>query len=142
MKSFSHIFLLLGLLSVSLSTMAQSRNYKHIAQSGEIKDEKGLTIGTVSKDQIIKDFNGQKIAFIDNQGNLIDAKTNKKMGRMGKDGKNYYNAEGELEFKMKDNGNTCEIFNAAGKKIGDVHSSLKASACALACFQEKHRKHS
>ncbi len=39
-----------------------------------------------------------KLLFVDGEGNLIDAKTNKKMGRMGKDGKSYYNAKGRVRI--------------------------------------------
>lgn len=86
------------------------------------------------------DNKGKKIAFVDNQGNLVDAKTNKKLGRIGKDGKNYYDANGEIEYKVKENGATCDVYNAKGEKVGNIHSSMKGSACALACFEEKHRK--
>ncbi|GAA4465190.1 hypothetical protein GCM10023189_45460 [Nibrella saemangeumensis] len=133
------LFLILVALPTLLS--AQSANYKQpfrIDQSGVIKDATGLTMGSVSKDQIIKNHEGEKIAFIDNQGNLIDAKTNKKLGRIGKDGKTYYNANGQVELMVKENSNTCDILDTNGKKIGNVHASLKGSACALACFQEKH----
>nr|WP_293842932.1 hypothetical protein [uncultured Arsenicibacter sp.] len=122
--------------------LAQSQNYKHISHNGEIKDERGITIGSVSKDQIIKDSKGEKIAFVDGQGNLVDARTNKKLGRMGKDGKTYYNAQGEVVFTVKDNGTTCDIFDNNGKKIGNVHKDMKGSACALACFEGKHTKKS
>lgn len=143
MKTISLLLLmLLGFVFAPVNSMAQTRNYKHITQNGEIKDEKGFTIGTVSKDQIIKDSKGQKLAFVDNQGNMVDAKTNKKLGHMGKDRKTYFNSEGELIFNLKEAGSTCDILDAKGKKIGNVHSSMKGSACALACFQKKHQKHS
>lgn len=139
MKTLLTFFLLLGaLLTGFVGAFAQSKNYKHLIHTGEIKDAKGVTIGMVTKDQIINDSKGQKIAFIDGQGNLIDARSNKKLGRMGKDGKTYYNANGELVFTVQEKGETCEIFDASGKKIGDVHSSLKTSACALACFEGGH----
>ncbi|MDH6056860.1 5-fold beta-flower protein [Umezakia ovalisporum] len=140
MKALFASALLLGtLLTGSVDASAQSQNYKHLIHTGEIKDARGITVGTVTKDQIIKDSQGRKIAFIDGQGNLVDAKTNRKLGRMGKDGKAYFNADGQLVFTIKGTGKTCEIFDANGKKIGDVHSSLKASACALACFQDDHQ---
>lgn len=120
----------------------QSANYKQpmtINASGQIKDSKGTAIGLVTKDQMIKDAKGQKIAFVDGQGNLVDAKTGKKMGRMGKDGKTYTDANGDLMFTIKDNPDeTCDIFDAKGKKIGNVHDSYKGTACALHCFQEGH----
>lgn len=142
MKALFASALLFGaLLTGSVNASAQSQNYKHLIHTGEIKDDRGITVGTVTKDQIVKDSQGRKIAFIDGQGNLVDAKTNRKLGRMGKDGKTYFNADGQLVFTIKDNGNTCDVFDANGKKIGNVHSSLKASACALACFQGDHHPH-
>lgn len=134
---FSSIFLLMPLLLFS-----QSVNYKQpmtINATGHIKDGNGTTIGLITKDQVINDAKGQKIAFVDGQGNLVDAKTGKKMGRMGKDGKTYRDATGDLMFTIKANpNNTCDIFDTNGKKIGNVHQSYKAMACALHCFQSKH----
>ncbi len=49
------------------------------------------------------------------------------------------NANGDLMFTIKDNAdNTCDIFDAKGNKIGNVHDSYKGSACALHCFQAGH----
>lgn len=139
MKSTSLITLmLLGFELIAFSCLAQ--NYKHIGANGEIKDEHGITVGSVTKEQIILDNKGKKIAFVDNQGNLIDNKTNKKLGRIGKDGKSYYDADGEIEYKVKENGTTCDVYDAKGNKIGNIHNSMKGSACALACFEDKHRK--
>jgi len=108
---------------------------------GQIKDAEGKAIGLVSKDQVISDAKGQKLAFVDGQGNLVNAKTGQKLGRMGKDGRTYYDANGQLRFTLKEMPDgTCDIFNAKGAKIGNVHSSLKGSACALVCFQDKHNK--
>jgi hypothetical protein len=131
-------------LTLLLPTLlwSQSANYKQpmtITATGQIKDGKGTTIGLVSKDQIINDAAEKKIAFVDEQGNLVDAKTGKTMGRMGKDGKTYSNAAGELEFTIKDNAdNTCDILDAKRNKIGNVHNSYKGIACALHCFQAGH----
>jgi hypothetical protein len=120
----------------------QSANYKNpmtINAAGQVQDAKGAMVGIVTKDQMIMDTNGKKVAFVDGQGNLVDAQTGKKMGKMGKDGKTYMNANGDLMFTVKDNpDNTCDIFDATGKKIGNVHDSFKSSACALHCFQAGH----
>lgn len=51
----------------------------------------------------IQDANGRKLAFVDGQGNLVDAKTGKKMGRMEKDAKSYYHINGELLYTIRDN---------------------------------------
>ena len=140
MKTKSLFFALFALLLGTPSLLlAQSANYKNpmsINASGQVKDGTGATVGTVSKDRMIMDAKGQKIAFVDGQGNLVDAKTGKKMGRMGKDGKTYMDANGDLMFTIKDNADeTCDIVDANGKKIGNVHDSYKGSACALHCFQ-------
>ena len=120
----------------------QSANYKQpmtINAAGQIKDGKGAAVGLITKDQMIQDAKGQKIAFVDGQGNLIDAKTGKKMGKMGKDGKTYMDANGNLMFTIKDNPDqTCDIFDVKGQKIGNVHDSYKGTACALHCFQAGH----
>lgn len=129
------------LLLVPILLWGQS-NYKQpmtIDAKGIVKDAGGRTIGMVSKDQIINDAQGKKLAFVDGQGNLVDAKSGKKMGRMGKDGKTYADANGQLLFTINDvAGPTCDILNAKGEKIGNVHDSLKGTACALHCFQSKH----
>lgn len=129
--------LLLIILMIPTVLFAQA-NYKQpisIAKDGKITNADRATIGLVTKDKIVQDHQGHKIAFVDGEGNLIDAKTNKKMGRVGKDGKTYYNANGEIYLTVKDKGETCEIHDASGKKIGDVHSSYKGMACALHCFE-------
>ncbi|GAB3788153.1 hypothetical protein GCM10028818_54340 [Spirosoma horti] len=142
MKSLALIFLFWGLTTLPFHTFAQSANYKQpmtISASGQVKDATGAAIGLFTKDKIIQDAKGKKLAFVDGQGNLVDTKTGKKMGRMGKDGKTYYDASGELLFTIKDNPDeTCDIFDAKGKKIGNVHDSYKGTACALHCFQNQH----
>ena len=130
------------LLALPSLLFAQSANYKQpmsINASGQIKDGTGATVGTVSKERMIMDAKGKKMAFVDGQGSLVDAKTGKKMGRMGKDGKTYMNANGDLMYTIKDNADeTCDIFDAKGRKIGNVHDSYKGTACALHCFQAGH----
>lgn len=142
MNYIQKVMLAFALLFSPALLFGQSGNYKQpmtINAGGQIKDGKGTTVGLVSKDKMIMDAKGQKMAFVDGQGNLVDAKTGKKMGKMGKDGKTYMDANGDLMFTIKDNAdNTCDIFDAKGKKIGNVHDSYKGTACALHCFQAKH----
>lgn len=136
----TNLFLLLWALVPALA-LAQQPSYKTpivIGADGKAVDAGGVGVGTVSKDGIIKDHAGHKIAFVDANGNLVDAKTNKKLGKMGKDGKTYYSADGQLMFTIKDNGTTCDILDANGKKVGNIHASLKANACAIHCFQAQH----
>lgn len=138
-----HVLISLLLISLPLFGRAQQgANYKQpmtINVQGQIQDAAGLTVGTVSKDQIIRDAKGRKLAFVDGQGNLVDAQTGRKLGRMGKDGKTYVDANGQLIFTIRDvDGPTCDVFNAKGEKVGNVHDSLKGTACALHCFQNGH----
>lgn len=130
------VFVLLGFLAQQVQ--GQVKDYKgHIINAkGQIFNN-GIQVGLTTKEGIIKNANGEKVAFVDGQGNLVDAKTGMKMGRMGKDGKTYYNANGEIQFTLIDNGKTCDILDANGKKIGNVHDSYKGVACALHCFENK-----
>ena len=98
------------------------------------KQSEYFAVGQITKDHVINDAKGNKIAYVDGQGNLIDAK-GKLMGRMGKDGKTYQNVNGDLVFSVKENGTSCNIYDASGKKIGNIHSSYKGMACVLFCFQ-------
>jgi len=142
MTQLQKFILLSALLLTPAYLFGQTANYKQpmsINATGQVKDASGTAIGLVTKDQMIKNDKGQKIAFVDGQGNLVDTKTGKKMGHMGKDGKTYMDANGELMFSIKDNPDeTCDIFDAKGKKIGNVHDSYKGTACALHCFQNQH----
>ncbi len=142
MNYVQKLILAFALLFSPAILFGQSANYKQpmtINASGQIRDDQGISVGAISKDRMIMDAKGKKIAFVDGQGNLVDAKTGKKMGKMGKDGKTYMDANGDLMFTIKDNtDDTCDIFDAKGKKIGNVHDSYKGTACALHCFQAGH----
>lgn len=142
MKQLQTFIVASALLLMPSFVFSQSANYKQpmtINAAGQVKDGKGVMVGTVTKGQMINDAKGKKIAFVDGQGNLVDAKTDKKMGRVGKDGKTYMDANGDLMFTIKDNPDeTCDIFDAKGNKIGNVHDSYKGTACALHCFQAGH----
>lgn len=137
-------------LMFTLSSMAFSQIVKD--SKGHLIDSKGdiyfngSQVGSVSKDQIIKDSKGEKVGFIDEKGNLVDAK-GKKLGHWGKDGKTYYDANGVVMYKVEDDADeTCNIYDAKGKKLGNVHDSYKSVACAIHCFDKKmsmkdHTKH-
>jgi hypothetical protein len=132
--------------NISAQQIKDSKGHLIMNAKGDIYFD-GVKTGTVSKDKIIKDANGKKIGFINANGTLSDEK-GKAMGKMGKDGKTYYNSDGVVQFTIEDTENeTCNIKDAKGNVIGNVHKSLKGVACALHCFQnqmdmEKHQKHS
>lgn len=131
------VLVLFGILTHGVHGQEKDSKGHFINSKGQIFNN-GIQVGVTTKEGIIKNANGRKIAFVDGQGNLVDEKTGIKMGKMGKDGKTYYNAEGELQFTVKDEKEeTCDIFDEKGKKIGNVHESYKGVACALHCFDHK-----
>ena len=130
------------LMAMPSLLFAQSANYKQpmsISATGQIKDGAGKAVGTVSKDRMIMDATGKK--------NCLRRWSRQPCGcenrqENGKNGKTYMDANGDLMFTFKDNAdNTCDIFDAKGTKIGNVHDSYKGSACALHCFQAGHTAH-
>ena len=95
----------------------------------------GTKLGSVTMDSIVKNANGKPMAFLKSGGALVNSK-GRTLGRMGKDGKTYYNANGAVVYTIKENtdSETCQILDANGKVIGDVHQNYKAMACTLHCF--------
>lgn len=133
-----HHFLLTVLLLVPAVVLAQqpAKDYKgHIlTKQGQIQAN-GITVGTISKEGIIQDAQGKKIAFLKSDGTMVDA-SGKLLGRMAKDGMSYYNETGGLVFTLKDKPDeTCDLIDAKGVVVGNVHDSMKGNACALHCFQ-------
>src|SRR3977135_3969829 len=86
MKTRSNLLTLLGLILAM--SLAQGQNYKapKIDASGKIMDKDGKHIGTMTKDGVINDAMGMKVAYVDSNGTLVDAKTGKKLGKAGKNG--------------------------------------------------------
>ncbi len=122
-------------LSTSIAMTQQPQDFKghYINAKGDVYVQ-GEKVGLVTKQGIIQDAKGRKVAFMNADGTVSDAK-GKKMGKVAKNGEAYYNANGELIFTVKDKaGETCDIVDAKGKKIGSVDDGLKGSACALHCL--------
>ncbi len=144
MKKITKIALaLLGVVVALSVTIAQ--DYKHpyglVKDNGMVVSPEGNFLGWVTKDGIIKDTAGVKIAHIDSQGNLVDAKTGIKQGKAQKNG-NYlpYTAKTPEEgwtVSAPMNG-TCEVKNKKGETVVVVHESYKKyGACAYHCLSMK-----
>ncbi|NIJ55193.1 hypothetical protein [Dyadobacter arcticus] len=91
---------------------------------------------------MIKDSAGVKIAHVDSQGNLVDAKTGKSLGKAAKNGNYVYHVQSSpsdsLTVSAPMNG-TCEVKDKNGKLVLLVHESYKQyGACALHCLQMKN----
>jgi YHS domain-containing protein len=95
----------------------------------------GTKLGTITMDSIVRNANGKPMAFLKSGGVLVNSK-GRTLGRMGKDGKTYYNAKGAVVYQLKENTDTetCDVLDADGKVIGNVHNNYKAMACTLHCF--------
>ena len=123
---------------------SNAQNYKApaIDASGKVTDAMGKHIGWVTKDGVIKDSAGTKIAHIDTEGSLVDAKSGKKLGKAQKNG-NYIShtsktSDGTLTVSEPSNG-TCEVKDKDGKVVLLVHESYKQyGACAYHCLQMKN----
>ena len=147
MKKKSLFFILL-LVVIGQMLLAQPS----VNSKGRVIDAKGdvyisgTKMGSVTMDSIVKNANGKPMAFLKPGGILVNSK-GKTLGKMGKDGNTFYNANGQAIMFLKDNTDTetCQIVDAKGKVIGDVHQNYKAMACTLHCFSNKmdtktHRK--
>lgn len=136
---FAHICIaLLSVLNFSTLSVQAQNDYKHpqINAKGEVLDEKGVKLGWVTKEGIINNNKGKKIAFIDAQGNVVDEK-GKKLGRVGKND-TFYNAEGTAVFTISPpKGEQCQLLDPKGKVLASVHESYKSQACAIHCLYKK-----
>ena len=129
--------LFLGLFQSGFAQQPKdSKGHIILNSKGDIYVE-GVKAGFITKDSLIKNAKGKQIGFINADGSVSDAK-GKKIGRAGKDGKTYYDSFGAVAFAIQDSNNeTCNILDAQGKVIGNIHNSYKGSACALHCFENK-----
>ncbi len=80
MKTITKFLLAIVMIVLALSVSAQ--DYKHpyglIQEDGKVMSPEGKHLGWVTKEGVIKDSTGVKIAHVDAEGNLVDAKTGKK----------------------------------------------------------------
>ena len=123
--------------------VAVAQNYKapKIDASGKLMDGNGKDLGMMTKEGA-KDGKGVMIAHIDSDGNVIDSKTGKKMGKAEKNGNFVYNFEGTGDGKNFTIGapanGICEVKDDKGNVVLLVHENYKAqAACAYHCAQMK-----
>jgi Heavy metal binding domain len=124
-------------------SQAQELDYKghRIDASGKVTDKEGKHIGSVSKEGVIKDAVGKKVAHVDGSGSLIDAKTGKNLGKVGKNG-NFvpYSSTEAWSASSAENG-VCQIKDEKGNVKAVVHETYKnIGACTIHCLTH-HMKH-
>lgn len=132
------LFVLFSALTMLCACIgANAQNYKaqvpvQIDSSGVMKNEAGTIFATISKDSIIKDHKGVKIAFIDRNGNLVD-KNGKILGKTAKNG-DFHNAKNEVEYTVQPskNGSTYDVYDNTGKHVLTVPANYKAQAGSMA----------
>ncbi len=76
----------IAILFAVLISQAQELDYKghRIDASGKVMDKEGNHIGNVTKEGVITDAAGTIVAYVDGKGSLIDSKTHKNLGKVGK----------------------------------------------------------
>jgi len=123
--------------------MSFGQNYKQQVPSidgkGKVTDKNGKHIGWVTSEGIIKNAEGTKIAHMDSNGDVVDAKTGKSVGKAEKNGNYLYHfpsgSTNKLTVSAPMNG-TCEVKDEHGKTVLLVHENYKQyGACALHCLQ-------
>jgi hypothetical protein len=122
---------------------ANAQNYKapKIDATGKVTVA-GMQIGSINKEGNILDAKGNKVATIDNEGELVDINTGKKLGKASKNGAfTKYYSDGKTEvhtFSEPDKDGFCELKDKSGKVIGVVHENYKQQgACAIHCLSKK-----
>jgi hypothetical protein len=131
------ILFIVGFISQNFFAQAVDSKGRVIDSKGDVYIN-GTKLGSVTMDSIVKNANGKPMAFLKSGGVLVNSK-GKTLGKMGKDGKTYYNANGAVVYQLKENTDTetCDVLDANGKVIGNVHNNYKAMACTLHCFSNK-----
>lgn len=127
---------ILGLVFAIQIAQAQVDYKGHrIDAAGKITDKDGKHIGNVTKEGVITDATGTNIAHVDGNGSLIETKSGKNLGKVGKNG-NFvpYSSTVGWSASAPENG-TCLIKDEAGNVRAVVHETYKnIGACAVHCL--------
>ena len=142
MKTLKHF--LIAVLGLALGIQfAQGQNYKapKIDASGKITNEKGLFIGSVTKEGTISNASGVKVAYVDGEGSMVDAKTGKKIGKPDKNGivlPHFADTPDKGWSVSAPMNGTCLVKDSNGKVKAEIHESYKQfGACAIHCLTSK-----
>jgi hypothetical protein len=144
MKTSSKMILVL--LGIIMTITVNAQDYKHsygfVDKHGKITDSTGTHLGWITPSGVLQDNNKVTIAHVDLNGNLIDQKTGKSMGRAPKNGTFVYHfkeSTDTLTIGAPQNG-ICEVKNVKGETVLMVHENYKQNgACAYHCLA-MHKK--
>ena len=132
----------IGMMVLATTSFAQNYKAPKIDASGKVTDGNGVVIGTMTKEGVMNDAMGMKMAHLDAEGNLVDTKTGKKMGKAEKNGDFMYmfseTNDGKKFTIGAPSSGICEVKDDKGNVVLLVHENYKAqSACAYHCAQMK-----
>jgi hypothetical protein len=134
------VFILTMITAVTVNAQtSQDTTFKiFVNAKGGIHNHGGTPLGYIDKDNIIRNNKGQKLYFIDGNGNVIDANGKKLAKKNG----SYYNINGENILNTKDlDKEKCAILDPKGHNFGTAHMNYKLHACAAHCyFLEQQKK--
>ena len=128
---------MLGLALTMSCAYAQNYKAPKIDASGRVTDKNGKYVGNVTKEGVITDSAGVKVAYVDATGTALDA-SGKKLGKAGKNG----NFVSQFE-KTPDEGwsvsapmnGTCLVKDKDGNVKAEIHENYKEfGACAVHCL--------
>ena len=146
MKAINSIRLALLMLAFSISVSYAQTDYKghKIDASGKITDKDGKHVGSLTKEGIVSDASGEKVAHVDANGFFIDAKTGKSLGKVGKNGSfiPYSASPAESWTIGSPEDGVCLVKDKDGNVKAEVHETYKhVGACAIHCLTH-HMIHS
>jgi len=128
--------ILLLLIGIGSSSLAQGPRPPAINLSGQIYDEYDHVLGWISKQGIVQNAMDDRIAVIDKAGNAFDGK-GQRIGKMNKDGA-FVDAHGTLLFTVTEpQDQLCKLIDPNGKIVGVVHAQFKNQAIAIHCLYAK-----
>lgn len=143
MKTLRQISLtVLAIIFALQIVQAQAVDYKghRIDASGKVTDTDGKLIGNVTKEGVIGDASGVKVAHVDGNGFLVD-EMGKNLGKVGKNGEFVpYSETVGWSVSAPENG-VCLIKDKYGKVQAVVHETYKnIGACTIHCLTN-HMRH-
>lgn len=137
MKTSKKILWIVALVFSIQIANAQVLDYKghRIDAAGKITDADGKHVGNVTREGVITNSTGDKVAYADGKGSLINAKTGENLGKIGKDGNFVHYSGTETWIISAPENGVCLVKDKNGNVKAVVHETYKnIGACAAYCI--------
>jgi len=153
MKKLSFLLFILTIsMGITVSALGQTKKDNGLkiithAKGGMVSHD-GTKFGYLSKDDIVRDNQGQKVYFVDRNRTVFGA-DGQRLGFAKKDGF-YYNINGENVLNTTDAAEVrCTILDPQGNNASIMRRNAKLYNCAIHCYwleqaklkQEKAKKY-